>query len=150
MIIRKAEQKDLPEIVDLIMSFYAEGLHKSGLSFDRESLLQTAGLIAESHIMLVAENGTVQGVIAGIVSNSMFDYSQKVVEEKIWFISREYRGKGAAIRLFKTFEKTAKELGASLIMMVHMADVMPGKVKKIYSSFGYREIESHYIKPLGD
>lgn len=150
MIIRRAEPKDVPEVVDLIMNFYAEGLNKSGLSFDRESLLQSAGLIAEHHIMLIAENGTVQGVIAGIVSNSMFDHKQIVAEEKIWFINREFRGKGGAIKLFKQFEKVSKDMGAQVIIMAHMSDIMPEKVKRIYHSFGYKQVESHYIKSLGE
>lgn len=150
MIIRNAKDTDVEGLVDLIMLFYAEGLNVSGLRFDRESLRSTVKTVIDKHIFIVAENENgLQGCIAALFANSIFDHSQKIVEEKIWFIKREYRGSGAAIKLFKALEVTAKTIGAEVIIMAHMTSIMPDKVKKIYNSFGYKHAESHYIKLIG-
>ena len=150
MIIRNAKETDVDALVDLIMLFYAEGLNASGLSFDRDSIKNTVEIVIKNHIFIVAENEQgLQGCIAGLFANSIFDSKQKIVEEKIWFIKREYRGSGAAIKLFKALEVTAKTIGAEVIIMAHMTSIMPDKVKKIYNSFGYKHAESHYIKLIG-
>lgn len=150
MIIRNAKEQDVDAIVELIMLFYAEGLNASGLSFDKESLRVTVDTVIKNHIFIVAENDDgIQGCIAGLFASSIFDNKQKVVEEKIWFIKPEFRGNGAAIKLLKALEVTAKTIGADIIIMAHMTNIMPDKVKKIYNSFGYKQAESHYIKVIG-
>jgi N-acetylglutamate synthase-like GNAT family acetyltransferase len=149
MIIRKAIQSDIDGILDLVMSFYKEGLNKSELSFNPVSLRETIDIIIQKHIFLVAENKRIGGVIAGLLSPSIFDYNQKILEEKIWFVDKTFRGTGISIRLFKEFERIAKECGVDVIIMAHMVGIMPDNVSGIYNSFGYKQIESHYTKSIG-
>lgn len=147
--IRKAEKKDVDEIVALVMNFYDEGLNKLGLNFEHESIKRLVSVLIDNHIFMVSDNNGIQGIIAGILSNSLYDNKQRILEEKIWFVSKDIRGSGVAIRLFKAFEDEAKKNGVNAIIMTHMVGVMPDNVRKIYESFKYQPMESNYIKLIG-
>jgi len=147
--IREAQSNDTEQIVSIVMEFYEEGLKETGLSFDKETIAKTVEIILKDHIFLVADLGRIVGVIAGLVNHSIFDEKQIIAEEKIWYVKKEFRGSGVAKILFESFESKAKSLGASKIIMAHMSNIMPEKVKGIYKSTGYKDIESHYIKSVG-
>jgi len=149
MIIRKAGLEDVSGILKLVMSFYEEGINKSGISFDKESIKKTIEFVINNHVCIVACNESIVGIIAGFVSPSIYDYNQKILEEKIWFIDKKLRGSSGAIRLFKEFEEYAIKNKINTIIMTHMVGIMPDNVRKIYKSFKYKHIENNYIKTIG-
>lgn len=68
--------------------------------------------------------------------------------EMFWFVDPESRGDG--LKLFRHFEKYAKECGAKQIAMIHLSDSYPEKLKRLYLRSGYKLVENHYIKYVGE
>jgi len=66
--------------------------------------------------------------------------------EIFWHVKPEHRGHG--LYLFKHFEKWARETGCTKVTVVHMADSMPDKLRRLYHRYGYRELETHYTKEI--
>lgn len=147
--IRRAEEKDIKQLLEIINEFCKEGLDCHFLTFDKDSLEKTIKIFIDNQILLVADENGIQGCIAGVISNSIFNYKEIVVEEKIWYMRKDFRGGRVAIKLLNEFEKVSESLGATIILMVHLSNVMPDRVKKIYELSGYHNVETHYIKQIG-
>ena len=71
---------------------------------------------------------------------------EMLATEFFWFVNPESRGSG--LKLLKVFEKWAKEKGCKKVIMVHLSDSMPEKIRNIYLRFGYKVAETHYIKEV--
>ena len=71
---------------------------------------------------------------------------EMLATEMFWLVLKEHRGKG--LRLLQRFESWAKEKECSRVIMVHMTDSMPDRLKQVYEHRGYEEMETHYIKEL--
>jgi GNAT superfamily N-acetyltransferase len=66
--------------------------------------------------------------------------------ELAWFVSKDYRGKPASLRLIKAFEKWAKESGANQIGMGDIQGI--SSLEKLYNRLGYERAETVYLKEL--
>ena len=58
----------------------------------------------------------------------------------------KYRGKGLSLLL--KLQKYAKSKGAKRLLMIHLENSMPDKLKKLYIRLGFKQIESIYMKEL--
>ena len=96
-------------------------------------------------LFLYIRNGSVLGMICGIKHPDMLT-GEWVATELFWFVDSKHRGIG--IKLLNKFERWAKRSGCKQIIMVHLSDLMPEVVEKIYIRRGYRLLESHFIKEL--
>lgn len=67
--------------------------------------------------------------------------------EGFWFVS-DKAGSFLGARLFRKFEKVAKEYKCERLKMVHMVDSMPEKLQNFYEGMGYRKSEVHYLKEV--
>lgn len=65
-------------------------------------------------------------------------------QEAFWFVGREHRGAG--LKLLQAFEERAKSRGCTRLVMVHLEEVMPAKLERLYARRGYRLIERNYLK----
>ena len=146
-VIRKAEIKDKTEIIELSIQFYKESLKSYGLAFNFLTLDKLVEEFINNKIVIVSEvNGKVVGVIAGIVSPSMFDNNQKIGQEIIWYIDKEYRRGSIGIRLLKEFEKQCKLNGANLLVMVYMGNLNSELLDRFYKLNNYKLLENQFIK----
>lgn len=147
-IIRTATSKDIPQIVSLTQEFFFESLYDYGFTSNITTLFETAKNLIDNHILLVAEKEKIIGVIAGIVFNSLFDKSQTISQELVWYVKKEERGTSAGVRLLKAFEKQSKEKLANKIIMVHMNNLYTEPLKRFYRKNNYRLMEEQYIKEV--
>jgi GNAT superfamily N-acetyltransferase len=53
-----------------------------------------------------------------------------------------------SIKLFLTFEKWAKDIGAKRIVMAHLMNEDGHKLGKFYLRKGFKPVETHYSKTL--
>ena len=66
--------------------------------------------------------------------------------ECFWYVLPEYRGHG--LKLLLEFEKWAIGKGAKLLSMIHMNNLQPESLGKLYDRMGYRAIETNYLKEV--
>ncbi len=149
MIIRKATQADIESIMKLIFAFYQESLCSYDFAFESETVKQTIKQIVSSNIAFVSEESEkISGVIAGVIHSSIFDYSQTVAYELVWFVSKQFRRGRAGMMLLKTFEKHCKLMGASKIVMKHMENLNASDMSQLYERKKYKLMELEYIKDI--
>lgn len=146
--IRQVQLKDKYAIRGLINEFYEESLKQYGLSFDLVTIDTTIENFINNHIcLLIEKDNKVVGVIAGMIAISIFDASQKIAQEAIWYITKEERKGTAGIRLFKAFEDECKARGANIISMIRV-DNISNRLDKLYKSRNYQLAEFHYLKEV--
>ena len=145
--IRKANIIDTKDILDLISEFYEEGLKECGLKFTDYSLNKTAEHFINNGIVIVVEdNETLVGIIGGIVIPSIFDETEKIAQEMMWFIKKEYRKGELAKDLLDRFEKEARDLGAKYIAVAAMGNMRNEVLDRFYRHNGYMLMETQYLK----
>ncbi|MFH1061594.1 MAG: GNAT family N-acetyltransferase [Candidatus Omnitrophota bacterium] len=149
MKIRKATAADTNSIMELIYEFHKESLYAYDFAFEPDTVKQTINQIINSNIAFVSdEDGQISGVIAGVIHSSIFDYSQTVAYELVWFVSKQFRRGRTGIMLLKTFEQHCKYLGAAKIVMKHMENLNAADMNQLYERKQYKLMELEYIKDI--
>lgn len=87
----------------------------------------------------------IHGVIGGIKYPDL-NNGTMCATECFWFVDEAQRGRG--LGLLKKFEMWAARHDCKKIIMVHLSDLMPDAVKKIYIRKGYKEMETHYVREV--
>ena len=147
--IRKAELRDVPFVVKLVKEFFEESLNDYGLLLEDAAIFETLENYAKNHIGIIAEeNEEIVGVAGGLVSPSIFDKSQLIGQETIWYVDKRYRGGVIGFKLIKAFEEECKKRGAHLIAMVHLGNLYADILDRIYKHRGYKLMEQQYIKKI--
>lgn len=144
MIIQATEQQ-----VDLIVPLGNQFSDSSKfVRFDTEIAVKNIKSIISNKIgvlFLYIKNDDILGMICGIKHPDILT-GKWVATELFWFVDVEHRGIG--LKLLNQFEKWAMLQGCTQIIMMHLSDLMPEIVKKIYIKRGYELLESHFIKEL--
>ena len=131
--IQKATEIDTNDILSLIDEFYQESLKEYDLSFTDYTLTKTVENCIKNQIVIVAEDGdSVIGLIAGAVIPSIFDEEEKILQEVMWYIKKDYRKGSLATDLLNIFEEKGKELGVEHILMVHMGNLYADILDRFY------------------
>jgi GNAT superfamily N-acetyltransferase len=91
------------------------------------------------------KEGKPTGMIGG-VAHPDINSGEITATEFFWYVDPEYKGSG--LKLLRQFEEWARIMGCVNIVMVHLENNMPEKLKNIYLKKGFRHIESHYSKRL--
>jgi len=147
LIIRKAEIKDVIAIGELTRKFFKESLSDYGLRLDDETIQETLTNYINNLIGIIAEqDGRVVGVIGGLVTPSIFDKSQLIGQETVWYVDPKYRRGTTGIKLICAFEDECKVRGADLIVMVHMGNLYADVLDRYYKKRNYKLLERDYIK----
>ena len=145
--IRKANIIDTKDILDLISEFYEEGLKEYGLNFTDYSLYRTAEKFITNGIVIVVEdNESLVGIIGGAVIPSIFDETEKIAQEMMWFIKKDYRKGELAKDLLDRFEQEARDLGAKYITVAAMGNMRNEVLDRFYRHNGYMLMETQYLK----
>lgn len=85
------------------------------------------------------------GALGSIIVGDI-NHGKLVANEAFWFVHPDHRGQG--IRLLKAYEDEAKKRGAVFCTMVHLLNLQPEKLGKLYRNRGYHPIETSYLKEL--
>ena len=145
--IAKAMVGDLPKLEKMGHEFYEEG--NIPTKFVPEVFIRNWTKFLENELGVIYtlhSEGNVVGAIGGVRFNDV-NSDELIATEFFWFVKQGYRGYG--MQLLQKFEDWAKEHGVTKIIMVHLHDLMPDKLRRIYKRYGYKEVETHYIKEVG-
>lgn len=149
--IRKATSDDLdrPDFSELIREFRDESGRYSAAD-PKDHLIPHWKLMlgmGAGMVLLWEEDGVIAGALGALVVADPFDGSL-VCAENFWFVSKKFRGGTGAIRLFDEFEKQAEAAGCKRCLMVHLHNLTPDKLERLYTRRGFRLIEKTYEKDL--
>ena len=111
--IKLAERTDTVKILELIQKFLEDTAYdlSRDAAKDREHLLKLIWTVFNSgYIWLALAGEKPIGILMAIKQPNMWLPSHHELRELVYYILPEHRGKIVSGRLFKTFEKKAKEL----------------------------------------
>lgn len=144
--IRPANGKDIPPVLKLMREFSKESLEEYGFEVNPEHCLEVFKQYVDSS--LVAESdGEIVGVLAGFISSYALDGS-KVFNELVWFVKKDNRTVGVA--MIYAIESMCRRIGVKHIVMACMSNSKHDKIAKFYQDHGYKHLETHYIKQIGE
>jgi len=140
------DSSEISKLIPLAMEFIAES--GEDIPFNAEHFKATWETLLASkagHIIKCEKNGEIVGALGFLVYHDILSGELKA-SETFWFMKPSYRGSG--VKLLEEFEYTAKNMGVKRIMMAHLKNLMPEKIKSVYLSRGYKEIETQYERVI--
>lgn len=144
------------QVLYLARSFHAEtdGHFPAGLSygFDDEVWLKAMHSSMESGLVRIfyttstgRKNKTPVSIMVVVVCASPYDGSTEI-HEAMWYVAPEHRAAGHGIRLLRSLDDLAEEIGAARIIMTHLEDSVGDRLRDILPKFGFRPLEITYAK----
>ena len=144
--IRTATEDDVFDILILAKEFSREAPKSHKWNKDKtEQFLLSSFLNPNMEIFVIDVGGEIEGALIGMLSELYMSHTVQATE-LAWFVSKDYRGKIASLRLIKHFEKWSKENGANQIGMGDIEGI--SSLEKLYNKLGYKRAESVYLKEL--
>lgn len=98
-------------------------------------------------VFLAEKDGKFIGFIAGVVQRYFFSKRQRACDMG-FYVLPEHRGSRAAIRLIKTFEYWAQEMGVEEIAIGQTTAVDIEKTLRFYAHLGYKVVGFNTVKHL--
>lgn len=98
-------------------------------------------------ICLVADEGEIVGMAAGVLAPVYFKADHLSGEELFWWVSDD-ASQMTGLRLLQALEAEAKARGAQSFQMKSIARLNGDRMGKLYERKGYRASEHSYIKRL--
>lgn len=144
MIVRRCTVEDFPQILGMVKEFMDSALKDFGAELGKEALKNLMLELQPTSLVLVRDGKTV-GVLAGKVITEPTG-GRKIFQETIWYVLKAHRKHG--LLLIKAREQWCKREGITAIIMGHMGNSMPDKVRRLYKRMGFRHMECHYIRVL--
>lgn len=147
--IRQATESDLPEIMRMGREFLSCTTF-SHVPFDEETVeALIRGLIGGAGAVFVAsrERGLC-GMIAMISFPHAFNANVKAAQEFFWWIDKDKRGNGAAVKLLSAAEGWAKEQGCETVHMLALDALNGDDVAKLYERRGYVPLERTFVRSI--
>lgn len=146
--IRPVDAADREAVVAMGEEFFITVPISAMLGYDRESAGRSFDALVgnpDAGIFVMEREGEVAGVIAGMVTPYLFNFSVRVCQEFMWFVRPEYRGHMEAARLEVTLQVWGERKGSILTMMAKHAG-SPPSVERYLRRRGYEEQETVYIR----
>lgn len=146
--IRVATVEDLTQIAPHGAAFYREGNLVGNYDPKRFAKNWTMFFNQKLGVIFIME---IAGKFAGALGGILFsdpNNNDTVATELFWYVLPEYRYSIESIRLLVAFERWAKEMGAIRVSMMHTFGSQVEKLSGIYTKFGYRPLEVHYVKEI--
>lgn len=98
-------------------------------------------------VFLAEKDGKLIGFFAGMIQRYFFSSRERAVDMG-FYVLPEHRGSKAAIRLIRTFEYWAKEMGVKEIAVGQTTAVDIEKTLKFYAHLGYKVVGFNTVKHL--
>ena len=144
--IRTATPDDVFDILILAKEFSKEAPSSHKWNKDKtEQFLLSSFHNTNMEIFVIDVDGEIEGALVGLLSELYMSHTVQATE-LAWFVSKDYRGKPASIRLMKAFEKWAKESGANQVGMGDIEGI--SSLENLYNRLGYERAETVYLKEL--
>lgn len=145
--IRAAEEKDIPRIVELGSQSLAEGPYKDLLADKPEVTGNLAARLLNldtAKILVAEDDGVIVGVFAFVVFPHYFS-GETVAGEVIWYVQPESRRGSNALELLWAAERQAYELGAKKMQLTAPTD----EIAAMYGMLrGYVKVETAFQRNL--
>lgn len=146
--IRPMTLNDLPKVARLGAEFHAKaGWDEIAYSEDDCLTSLTRFLETGSFVGLVADDGHIVGMIAGLISPVYFNYSHISGEELFWYVADD-APQMTGIKLLKAMESEARAHGCRSWQMKSLARLGGERMVQLYERMGYRRSESSFLKEL--
>lgn len=144
--IRVATPDDVFDILILAKEFSKEAPSSHKWNKEKtEQFILSALQNTNMTIFVIDVGGEIEGALVGLLSELYMSHTVQATE-LAWFVSKDYRGKPASIRLMKAFEKWAKESGANQVGMGDIEGI--SSLENLYNRLGYERAETVYLKEL--
>lgn len=144
--IRTATPDDVFDILILAKEFSKEAPQSHKWNKEKtEQFILSALQNTNMTIFVIDVDGEIEGALVGLLSELYMSYTVQATE-LAWFVSKDYRGKPASLKLIKAFEKWAKESGANQVGMGDIEGI--SSLEKLYNRLGYKRAETVYLKEL--
>lgn len=143
--IRKATIEDLPKLKELADEFYSSS--EFLVDFDLDYFCSMWKQFILSGIGVIWILNDFDGMF-GAMKYRNINNGMLTACEIFWFVAESKRGQG--MELLKTFESWAKQEGCKRIIMAYLEDLMPDVLKNVYKRRGYKPMEVHYVKEIGE
>jgi len=133
------------EFFELVKKMVAEAqFHEA--EPDREEI-EDMCKTANGIVFLAEKDGKLIGFFAGMIQRYFFSNRERATDMGFYVVP-EHRGSAAAIRLIRTFEYWAKEMGVKEIALGQTTAVDIEKTLKFYAHLGYRVVGFNTVKHL--
>lgn len=145
--IRKLVYEDKEQYLELVHMFIDERMGGFGLKYDEQNAKIQFDLFFRmpETVAIVSEmDGKLVGTIAGVTGKILF-CEGLMLQEMVWYVRPEYRSHRTGFYLIREFERMAKDLGCSRVMMIGMES---DPVEKFYLRDGYKLLQNYYHKEL--
>lgn len=110
--IRKATAADVPAIVEMSKKFYSSTDDAGHVPMCEETVANLAAMLAESHIMFIAEvDGKAVGMIGAYVAPGMFNAAAVAAHEVVWYVDESARSSGVGRALLTAADNERRARG---------------------------------------
>lgn len=96
---------------------------------------------------IAIQDDKIIGFISGLFSEYFFS-NRKQVSDLGFFVLPEFRGSRAALKLVKSLENWAKEMGADDLHLGQTTAVEMDKTRQFYERLGYKTVGFNTVKQL--
>lgn len=146
--IRQAEPKDMPAIIEMGEAFFAEAGWAARAEFCRDSFTETATTMMRNGILLVVDrNGEAVGMAAAVSSPAY--WNRKVfIGQELWLYCKPAHRKGVGAELLRQLESAAKARNVQFFGMVAEHGLRHEALAQVYKRAGYSLAEHTFCKAL--
>lgn len=136
---------DLDRLMVLAKEFQDEAPSQHAWDENKARATVAASFDDDNQVIITFKvDGNIVGMLYGVVTEPFLSY-KKVATELAWFVSKEYRGKGATV-MVDVFEQWAAFKGADTVIMADIEGVTP--LEPLYKKLGYSKLETSYSKEV--
>lgn len=142
--IRHLTVEELPLCFPIARAFWKEGALPG--SFREDVFVKTWSYVIWSEIGTILgmfSGGKLTGVLGAFKTPDIND-GELVSNEAFWFVSPEHRGEG--VLLLDAYERWSVDSGCSRAGMIHLLNLHPKGLSRLYEWRGYKATEVHYFK----
>lgn len=143
--IRKLSAKEVPLLLPLARSFYAEG-NLSGSLNETHFVKELKTLIENGTCFVLVGGMPIQGGIGGIIYKDLMT-GDITCMETFWYVSNVERG-FLGLRLLSAWEEEAIRIGAVKIIMAHLCSETSKKFTKLFEHRGYKIREQIFVREV--
>ena len=150
LVVRPISVKEAEDDIffDHLLSLYADessidGLPKPKADMNMYGLMEGAGAY---HLFGAYFDGLLVGFI-GLISQSLPHYSVKITITESYFVAKAYRSTGAGLKLLRTAENHAKDMGSPGLLV---SSPYGGDLAKVLPGVGYRPSNVVFFKGFND
>jgi GNAT superfamily N-acetyltransferase len=144
--IREAETKDIPRIVEMGTRSLLIGPYRDQVADNPEVTTRLAELFIENpqcKVLVSEEEGKITGLLAFVVFPHYYS-GEITAGELMWYVEPEHRVGGIALRLLQEAETVARSMGAIRMQLTAPTEALGA----LYKHCGYHQLEVLYQRQL--